>query len=149
MDWRIGGLEDWGIWPCRTCRACRLVDLWIEVLNHTITNPPMKTHNLKSTNPSMALAMGRRKRYRLRRTESASSAGGERRCRPRGQSLCGRRDCADAVQARRRGRCSPQIRARQASQHGKLIFSGFRSTTQTQRRLRLRCGLRHLVKEQF
>ena len=41
---------------------------------------------------------GRRKRYRLRRTESASSAGGERRGRPRGQSFCGRRDCADAAQ---------------------------------------------------
>ena len=48
--------------------------------------------------------MGRRKRYRLRRTKSASSAGGERRCRPRGQSFCGRWDCADAAQARRRGR---------------------------------------------
>jgi len=35
----------------------------------------------------------RRKRYRLRRTECAFSAGGERRCRPQGQSLCGRRDC--------------------------------------------------------
>ena len=34
------------------------------------------------------------------------------------------------------GRCSPQIRARQADQYGKLIFSGFRSATQTRRRLR-------------
>ena len=63
---------------------------------------------------------GRRKRYRLRRTKSASSAGGERRCRPRGQSFCGRRDCADATQARRRGRCSPQIRVRQPEQRDKL-----------------------------
>ena len=53
---------------------------------------------------ALSFDMGRRKRKGLRRTNSASSAGGERRCRPRGQSFCGRRDCADAAQARRRGR---------------------------------------------
>ena len=59
---------------------------------------------LASAKCAQTLGTGRRKRYRLRRTESASSAGGERRHRPRGQSFCGRRDCADAAQARRRGR---------------------------------------------
>ena len=59
---------------------------------------------LASANCAQTFGTGRRKRYRLRRTESASSAGGEWRCRPRGQSFCGRRDCADAAQARRRGR---------------------------------------------
>ena len=59
---------------------------------------------LATANYAQPFGTGRRKRSRLRRTESASSAGGERRCRPRGQSFCGRRDCADAAQARRRGR---------------------------------------------
>ena len=61
------------------------------------------------TYPSQSVAltqicdMGRRKHQGLRRTESASSAGADRLASPRGQSLCGRRDCADAAQARRRG----------------------------------------------
>ena len=60
--------------------------------------------NLMSANCSQTFGTGRRKRKGLRRTKSASSAGGERRHRPRGQSFCGRRDCADAAQARCRGR---------------------------------------------
>jgi len=99
----IGRLEDWGIGG--------LKDLWIDTHNPPIT---------QSANPPMAFGTGRRKRYRLRRTENASNAGGERRHRPRGQSFCGRRDCADAVQVRRRGRCCPQIRARQTERRDKL-----------------------------
>ena len=60
--------------------------------------------NLSSAYCALIFGIGRRKRYRLRRKKSAYSAGGERGCRPRGQSFCGRRDCADAAQARRRGR---------------------------------------------
>ncbi len=59
---------------------------------------------LASANCVQTFGIGRRKRYRLRRKKSAYSAGGARRRRPRGQSFCGRRDCADAAQARRRGR---------------------------------------------
>ena len=80
MDWRIGG-----------CPVRKICDYGSDEI-------------LRAQIAPLIFGMGRRKRYRLRRTKSASSAGGERRHRPRGQSLCGRRDCADAAQARRRGR---------------------------------------------
>ena len=78
----IGGLEDWRIGGCPVRKICDYGS--DEILRAQIA--------------PLIFGIGRRKRSRLRRTESASSAGGERRCRPRGQSFCGRRDCADAAQ---------------------------------------------------